>query len=677
MKRLLPLLALLLTASCATQQTAPPQAAPSPSAGGGDQAFKTIHDKYVIEFLRRNPSVNTYLGGAGLDPSLKEADGRLRDHSAAALETEDRWLADTQKSLEAVDPNSLSSARRIDRDVALAQIAYQLHLHQQRRYQERSLDTYTVEPFRSVDFFIQGMTQTGPTNYGTPEEWALVVKRLQDFPRYMKTAQENLAAGVKSGNTADWRMLQRDGLDTCDADAKYYEKDFPDLFTKDIADGPQREDLLKQLADASKGAAQAYRDMHDFIAQTFFDQVKPAGTPFADVRPAVKEQFRADRFPFGETEYNWALKNNLRVDKTAAQLYDESWPVVQKTQDEMIDLAYKIADKHKLNLNNKNEVRDDLRNANLADVRKVMDELGKDYPKTDAEEVSWYKDAAVRLVDYARKTGLFDVPADYKLDVVETPPPLRSSIDGAAYYPAPPFKQSGVGRFYVTTSGNNDQAQLKENNRAALADLSAHEGFPGHDWHYKIMTMYRDQIAWVRWLTPGAVEDSSAMWEDSLAAEGWAHYAEALVAEPQPNAPDGFYTPEERLYQLQGQLYRDLRVRIDTGLHTGRLSFDDAVDLFSQIVDFQPGKCSDANLPDSKRASCKGAQAAIFRYSKWPTQAITYHLGKDQIYALRAEAARQLGDKFSPKEFHLLFMRQGTIPSGYFREELLRELQKK
>ncbi|MDQ3746223.1 MAG: DUF885 domain-containing protein, partial [Acidobacteriota bacterium] len=476
MKKPLLFLALLLTAACATQQTQGPQSTPTPTAAGsGDQAFKTIHDKYVIEFLRRNPSVNTYLGGAGLDPSLKEADGRLRDHSAAALAEEDRWLADTQKSLEAVDPQTLTPARRIDRDVALAQIAYQLHLHQQRRYQERSLDTYTVEPFRSVDFFIQGMTQTGPATYGTPEEWALVVKRLQDFPRYMKTAQDNLSAGLKSGNTPDWRMLQRDGLDTCDADAKYYEKDFPDLFTKDIVPGPQREDLLKQLADASKGASQAYRGLHDFIAQTFFDEVKPSGAPFSEVKPAVKEQFRAERFPFGETEYNWALKNNLRVDKTAAQLYEESWPVVQATQSEMFKLARQIGPKHNLNL-----PADDMQA-----VRAVMDELGKDYPKTDAEEVSWYKDAAVRLVDYARKTGIFDVPADYKLDVVETPPPLRSSIDGAAYYPAPPFKQSGVGRFYVTTSGNNDQAQLKENNRAALADLSAHEGFPGHDWHYK------------------------------------------------------------------------------------------------------------------------------------------------------------------------------------------------
>ena len=70
------------------------------------------------------------------------------------------------------------------------------------------------------------------------------------------------------------------------------------------------------------------------------------------------------------------------------------------------------------------------------------------------------------------------------------------------------------------------------------------------------------------------------------------------------------------------------------------------------------------------------ADAAIFRYSKSPTQAITYRLGRDQIFAMREEAAKTLGDRFSPKQFHLLFMRQGTIPSGYFREILMAQLGK-
>jgi uncharacterized protein (DUF885 family) len=289
----------------------------------------------------------------------------------------------------------------------------------------------------------------------------------------------------------------------------------------------------------------------------------------------------------------------------------------------------------------------------------------------------WYRQTGVRLVTYARNTGLFDVPADYRLDVTVTPPPLRTSIEGAAYYPAPPFKKTGVGRFYVTPTGNNLAELAHEHYRAAMPDLAAHEGFPGHDWHYKVMTEYRQGISPIRWLTPGAVEDSSSMWQDSLAAEGWALYAEALLAEPQGTAKSGFYTPEEHLYQLRGKLYRDLRVRIDTGIHTGRLSFDDAVTLFSEVVDFLPGSCTDAKAlaDDVKRASCKGAHAAVTRYSRWPTQAITYRLGKEQILALREQAQAMLGPKFSAKRFHVEFMKQGTIPSGYFGAELLRTLK--
>jgi uncharacterized protein (DUF885 family) len=281
-------------------------------------------------------------------------------------------------------------------------------------------------------------------------------------------------------------------------------------------------------------------------------------------------------------------------------------------------------------------------------------------------------------VEYARRTGLFDVPADYRLDVMFTPPSLRASIDGAAYYPAPPFKSTGVGRFYVNPTGD-DPAQLRQlHNVAARADLAAHEGFPGHDWYYKTMALHREAISPVRWLTPGAVEDSSSMWQDSLASEGWALYSEGLLAEPQGTSP-GFYTPEERLYQLQGLLYRNLRVRLDTGLHTGRLSFEDAVTSYSEVVDFEPGSCAgaDPQRTAAKRASCEGARSAIDRYARWPTQAITYRLGKDQILELRAKAQARLGPLFSLKRFHLEFMQQGTIPANYFADELLRVLDAK
>jgi uncharacterized protein (DUF885 family) len=118
-------------------------------------------------------------------------------------------------------------------------------------------------------------------------------------------------------------------------------------------------------------------------------------------------------------------------------------------------------------------------------------------------------------------------------------------------------------------------------------------------------------------------------------------------------------------------------VRIDTGIHTGRMSFEDAVTQFSEVVDFLPGSCSDPKAlmdNDSKRASCEAARAAVTRYSRWPTQAITYRLGKDAILALRQQAQNELGPRFSAQRFHLEFMKQGTIPAGYFSAELLRTL---
>ncbi len=648
--RLLPICCVLLFAAACKPAPAPVVEAPA----NGDAALRAAVHAYVVDFLRRNPTVNTYLGGAGLDPSLKDVDGKLRDFSAAALRQEDQWLRLVKSAIEGIEAASLTPDARVDRDVALAQIAFQLHQHEVRRYQERALDTFTTEPFRALDWQMQGMTQTGATTYGTADEWALVVSRVKEVPAFLDRARQQLLAGVQSGNVPDGRMLRRDGINTSQANATYFAETLPKLAAERIS-GPQRDQLLADLQQASSQAANAYRAMRTFVADTYFEG--------ADLK--LKAAFAADRFAMGEEEYNWALKNNLRTDATAAQLFDMAPAVYQETQRQMIDLAKEIGGARKWTMPADGR----------AAVRAVFDQLSKDYPKSDTEMISWYRDAAFRVVDYARKTGLFDVPADYKLEVVETPAPLRASVDGAAYYPAPPFKNSGVGRYYVTPT-DNDKAALQANNRAAIADLSAHEGFPGHDWHFKLMTQVRDQISPVRWLTAGAVEDSSSMWEDSMASEGWALYAEAILAEPQPGAPNGFYTPEERLYQLQGKLYRDLRVRIDTGIHTGRLSYGDAVTLFSTERDFLPGSC-DAGVArnEAKRASCEDAERAIFRYSKWPTQAITYRLGRDQIFAMREEAAKRLGEAFSPKQFHLLFMRQGTIPAGYFRDILLGQLQ--
>ena len=653
-------IALILLAACTPKSPPPAEQNAAKAPISGDAAFGTLEHEYVVYFMQRFPVVATYLGGSEFDRSLSGIDAKLRDYSAAALTEEGAALAQFKQRFTALDDATLSPRRRIDRSVALAQIEFLLREYSTRRYQQRSVDSYMDEPFRGVDWQIQGMTSTGTNTYGTTEEWQRLIERVRAVPAYLTVAKAQLDAGIEAKNTADWRMLLKSGLEVPIADAEYFAKTLPGLAEQDIT-GADRDRLLGDIRTTGKAASDAYLGFRDYVSKTFFDN------PKKDDASGLKSEFRTDRFAMGTDEYNWALRNNLRLSDTADQLYEASWPIVEQARAEMVTLAKQIAGTHQW------KVAADGHDA----VAIAFDKLSGEAPKTDAQMVQNYVDVGRRLVDYARRTGLFAVPDDYKLDVTVTPPPLRSGVDGAAYYPAPPFKSTGVGRFYVTPTGDNVEELKQQHNRYAIADLAAHEGFPGHDWHYKVMSQYRDQISPVRWLTPGAVEDSSSMWEDSMAAEGWALYAEGLVAEPQQAAPEGFYLPEERLYQMKGLLYRNLRVRIDTGLHTGKLGFDDAVTLFSEVVDFMPGSCSDAKAlrAVAKRASCKSAQAAVNRYSRWPTQAITYRIGKDQIVALRTRAQKELGDKFSEQRFHLEFMKQGTIAGGYFGDELIAALK--
>jgi len=638
-----------------------PVAQPVQKRPWADARFAQVEHDYVIYFLGCFPVVATYLGGAAFDPQLAGVDGRLRDYSPEAIRAEDARLAEFRARFVRLAPAGLSPPRRIDRSVALAEIAFLEHQHSVRRHQQKSLDSYVDEPARGVDWQIQGMTPGSGAAYGTDAEWQAVIVRVRAVPGYLATAEWQLAAGVAAHNTPDGRVLVDFGLRSAAADADYFASTLPQLAAGTIASA-QRAALLHDLAAAGEAAASAYRHLAATITGVFFDDA-------AGGEPALKAEFRADRFAFGETEYDWALRNNLRLTSTAAELYAQSWPAVEATRAEMITLAREIAASHQW----------PLAGAGPAIVRAVLEQLSRNAPQSDAEMLEGYRRTGARLVAYARATGLFDVPADYRLDVLATPAPLRASVAGGGYYPAPPFKKTGVGRFYITPTGDNAAALRGQHDYASMPAIAAHEGFPGHDWHFKVMTQYRDEISPLRWLLPGAVEDSSSMWQDSMATEGWALYAEALLAEPASGAPHGFYTSEERLYQLRGKLLRDLRVRIDTGIHTGRVRFEEAVTLYSEVVDFLPGSCQDAASLrlDLKQASCNAARAAITRYARWPTQAITYRAGKEQILALRRRAQLELGARYSAQRFHLEFMKEGTIPPGYFGEELLHTLRAK
>ena len=122
---------------------------------------------------------------------------------------------------------------------------------------------------------------------------------------------------------------------------------------------------------------------------------------------------------------------------------------------------------------------------------------------------------------------------------------------------------------------------------------------------------------------------------------------------------------------MSASMLRAVRIVVDVGIHTKRMTFDEAVDYFTAHVDFFPGARQRAATDPAARAEAEVAQRAIYRYSKWPTQAITYNLGKNAIAGLREAYKAKTGRAYSEKHFHQKFMGMGTVPVAYFREVFL------
>jgi uncharacterized protein (DUF885 family) len=615
------------------------------AVSSADRPLVDLRDRFFLRSLELYPTTATYLGGDGYSPSLAHINGTLRDPSPAAVAGEVEFYKGIKSELAKVNRDTLSPDRRVDHDLLGAQLDFMLHQLVDLRYQERAIDTYVAEPFRGVDWQIQQMQDAGNGLLGTEAEWDLVLRRVEAVPGFLQGARDQLQAGIASGNTPDWRLVERDGMKGSRSNAEYFRKTLLATATPLVGDRPFGAQLLARIGQAGDHAAHAWDEFAAWLG-TSYDLGK-----------------KADRFMLGEEAYAWRLKNCLRVNRSVGELWEYGAAQVALYEQRIFEAAERVAKDATLDLpfGTPDEKR--------ASVRRVMEHLSADSPKDDDELLAWYVDAGKRAVEYGRAQALFDVPQDYRLDVYPTPPVLQSTID-AAYYPAPPFKTTGVGRFYLTPTGN-DPAALRANNRASVATTAIHEGFPGHDWHYKYMTQHAKEIPNIRWLTPGGVEDSSSMWSDSMASEGWALYSEELMAEPAADRPDGFYTPAELMYMLQGQLMRAVRVRVDTGLHSGRMTFDEAIDYFAEHVEFMPDVRRRAAKEPAAKAVLDGASRAIYRYSKWPTQAITYNLGKNEIAGLRAAMKEREGAKFDLKRFHERFMAQGTLPSGYVREVLL------
>jgi uncharacterized protein (DUF885 family) len=171
-----------------------------------------------------------------------------------------------------------------------------------------------------------------------------------------------------------------------------------------------------------------------------------------------------------------------------------------------------------------------------------------------------------------------------------------------------------------------------------MAATMVHEGYPGH--HLQLSVAAR---------LPSKVRRHFAT---AVFVEGWAFYCEAMMGE------QGYYRDRRsRVLQFKDQLWRACRVLIDVGLQTDGMSLDQAAGMLHEVA----------------RIEGPAARGEVLRYTRSPTQPMSYAVGKHEILRLREDERRRRGAAFSLRDFHDRLLRYGSIPVSLIRERFLSE----
>ncbi len=326
------------------------------------------------------------------------------------------------------------------------------------------------------------------------------------------------------------------------------------------------------------------------------------------------------RFAVGQNFFDFLLSVHHQLPYTADDLLSVGNQITRQTQAEMRSLAKKINPKKSWT--------------------RTVEDLKKKHPAKD-KLLQFYKKEMARARDFVERKDLVTIPKGESLSIVETPVFQRHTIPYGAYMSPAPFEKRQKGFFWVTLVNEKlrpeqQEEQLRGHNVYAAVITALHEAYPGHHLQLvhsnKVKSKVRREFG------------------TSLFAEGWALYCEELMYEK------GFYAkPETRLLQLKDQLWRACRVVIDASLHTGRMSFNGAVDML-------------VNVAKLERTN---AIAEVKRYTYTPSQPMTYIMGKMEILKLREDFKKLKGKAFNLKKFHDQLLSYGTIPIQMVRERML------
>jgi uncharacterized protein (DUF885 family) len=318
--------------------------------------------------------------------------------------------------------------------------------------------------------------------------------------------------------------------------------------------------------------------------------------------PAGREAPGIDALPDGAKYYAFRIKRTTTTDLTADQIHQIGLDEVKKDEAEMLAIAKKLGF------------------ADLATFRASL----KTNPRLKATSAAALLDAYRGYLTpmQARLPQLFGRLPKAKFEVVPVPDFLEKT-SAPAYYEQGAPDGSRPGRLFIDTYNATDR------NLYSVEDIAYHEGIPGHHLQISIAQELDDIPTFRKFQHYTAYQ------------EGWGLYSERLGKDV------GLYQdPYSDYGRLEGDIWRAIRLVVDTGVHSKHWTRDQMVEFFHDHSNID-----DVNI-----------QSEVDRYIAWPSQALAYKVGQLKILELRERAKTALGAKFDLKEFHDQVLDAGALP---------------
>lgn len=377
-------------------------------------------------------------------------------------------------------------------------------------------------------------------------------------------------------------------------------------YPKSINQSEQQQLTKQALAIIQEKITPAYQKMYDFITN--------------DYLPACRDTVGVWDLNNGKAYYQYLIHHYTTTDLTADEIHDIGLKEVARNKAEMKAIIQELNFEGSFN-----------------EFLTFLRTDSQFYYQTPEELLEGYQAISKRLDPELPK--LFGKLPRMPYGVIPIPSSMAPDTT-TAYYSVPSADGTRAGYYYV----NLYQPQTRP--KYEMEVLSVHEGVPGHHLQIALQMELGEQPNFRRYL------------DFTVFTEGWGLYSERLGYDM------GLYQdPYSRFGQLTYDMWRAVRLVVDTGIHHKGWSRQQAIDYFLE------------NAAKSKEDIIN----EIDRYISWPGQALAYKIGQLKILELRDKAEQELGAKFDIREFHDTVLGSGSIPLNVLEENIKQwvESQKK